>query len=505
MRNSRQAGRLAITSALVVALSALGASATAAAGRGIDPQVALGDAQLRTVPAGNGVPQRSATAPDARSPLPDGYAETEYFLEGSSSVYAGPATGPATLESTDHHFATRLLVRAPADATEFSETVWVEPLNTTGGGDFDAVWGSIGPLVAERGDAWVGVTVRAGQVERLQTFDPVRYADMDLPENTYAWEILRQVGALLKSNDPNNPIDGLRAERVYMVGYSQSAVDVATFMLAFNGVTRRANGKAIYDGYLIGGRQANLSPLQSGDTIIPQFEYGKIEDVDVPVIDVEAQADVEGFSVEVPTALAQSEGLAGADEIDTPTFTYTTPGGATVRRPDSNRKIDHFRLFEIAGASHGTGGSPECTDGSSSFPIALFIRAAAARLADWAENGAAPPQGPRIQLATRDDVSDSKADEDGNAVGGVRSPFVDVPLSHYEPHSGPAPTCKLRGVETPLGADVIAERYGDAARYMKEFTKSLDRTIEAGFLLEIDRDAILDAQSVRASAVFGTQ
>jgi hypothetical protein len=227
-----------------------------------------------------------------------------------------------------------------------------------------------------------------------------------------------------------------------------------------------------------------------------------IEDVDVPVINIEPQSDVEGFSVEVPTALAQSEGLAGAEDITTPTFTYTTPGGATVRRPDSNKKDDHYRGYEIAGASHGTGSSPDCI-GSSSFPIGLFTRAAAANLARWAEDGVAPPKGPRIQLATRGDVSDAEPDEYGNGVGGVRSPFVDVPLSHYEVHSGPGGLCKLRGNETPLAADVMTERYGDAAQYMKDFTKSLDRTIDAGFLLELDREAILEAQEIRANAAFG--
>jgi hypothetical protein len=61
----------------------------------------------------------------------------------------------------------------------------------------------------------------------------------------------------------------------------------------------------------------------------------------------------------------------------------------------------------------------------------------------------------------------------------------------------------LRRPRELLGADVLAERYGDAAQYMKEFTKSLDATIEAGFLLELDRQAILDAQQLRANEAFG--
>jgi hypothetical protein len=55
-----------------------------------------------------------------------------------------------------------------------------------------------------------------------------------------------------------------------------------------------------------------------------------------------------------------------------------------------------------------------------------------------------------------------------------------------------------------LSIDVLRGLYGDAAGYMKAFTKRLDATIKAGFLLKLDRPAILDAQEIRANEVFGT-
>ena len=120
------------------------------------------------------------------------------------------------------------------------------------------------------------------------------------------------------------------------------------------------------------------------------------------------------------------------------------------------------------------------------------------------EKGTAPKPAPRLTLATNDKVSVAKTDEYGNAVGGVRSPFVDVPLSKYEAHT-PGATCTTFGNETPLGADVLHQKYGDAATYMKEFTKSLDKAIAAGTLLQSDRQAILDAQQPRANQMFAAQ
>ena len=106
-----------------------------------------------------------------------------------------------------------------------------------------------------------------------------------------------------------------------------------------------------------------------------------------------------------------------------------------------------------------------------------------------------PPVAPRIVLAKRDDVSVTENDEHGNALGGIRSPFVDVPLFRYAVHTGPGPFCILSGNETSLGGDVLTSLYGDEDGYWDVFTASLDKTIKAGFLLELDRKALLDTQA----------
>jgi hypothetical protein len=123
-------------------------------------------------------------------------------------------------------------------------------------------------------------------------------------------------------------------------------------------------------------------------------------------------------------------------------------------------------------------------------------------LARWAEDDVAPPKAPRIELATLDDVSVTENDEHGNALGGVRSPFVDVPLFRYAVHTGPGPFCILSGNETSLGAEVLERLYGDEDGYMEAFTASLDETIDAGFLLQLDRQPILDVQRARANEAF---
>jgi hypothetical protein len=463
-------------------------------------QVDVDQLTVAPMPGGKGVPQRSATVADARQPLPSDYAESEFLVSGTAAEYTGPATGPATVASEDHPFATRVLVRTPADPADFSGRVWLEPFNTSGGGELDAVWSSLAPLITDEGDAWIGVTVRASQTGRLKEFDAARYAGVALTNNDHGWDALRSVGTLVKLNPDQSPLADYDVKHLYMAGYSQSGVDAATFAGAFNRMTRLGDGASVYDGYFLGGHAGNLSPLESGSSIIPKFESAPLPPIDVPVIDFESQSDAEGFQVDVPVSLAREAGLAGADEATGDTIPYVNPGGASIRQPNTDEDDDHLFLFEVAGAPHSTNASEGCP-GVTTFPTAYFTRAAAALLVAWAEKGTTPPDADRLELAVDDAVSAAATDEVGNAKGGVRSPFVDVPLSRYEVH-GPPPRCRSAGNEIALPKDELVKRYGSAAAYLERFTTSLDRTIKARFLLQLDRQRILDAQEARAEELF---
>jgi hypothetical protein len=496
-------GRTAIGMIVVtVGLSTLVGVARADTAKAPSKQVDLTGVVVKPTPAGNGVPQRSATDPTSRQPLPGNYTETEFLLEGKAAAYKGPAAGPVKVQTTGSEFVTRLLVRAPTSPADFSGTVWVEPLNTSSGGDSDAVWRSTAPLIADRGDAWIGVTVRAGQVPLLQKFDAVRYADLNIQSNGDAWDMLRDVGALVKTNSPKSPLAGTKVKHVYVAGYSQSGSDAATLASAFNDVTRLRNGSPVFDGYLVGGRGGFLTPLQSSASIIPSFETAKPRPVDSPLIDFEAQSNVEGTAITVPTVLLQQAGVAGADKITTPTSTYTVSGGAYVRRPDTNTKTDRFRLVEVPGSPHAPGTGSGCDGNGSTFPVGAFFEAWGANLVRWAAKGEAPASVPRIDLATSAQVSTSKTDQYGNALGGLRSPLLDVPLSKYDARSTGLASCWQTGNETVLPAATLKQLYGDAQGYMTKFTTALDSAIKKGYLLEIDRQAILDLQQAKANTAF---
>ena len=135
---------------------------------------------------------------------------------------------------------------------------------------------------------------------------------------------------------------------------------MATFAGAISTDTRMEDGTSVYDGFLPAAHSGSLTPLQSGTGALPSFEFEPVGATDVPVIDLETQADVEGF-------------IAPIDE----TTSYTNPGGFSVRQDDGDDPEDLYRLYEVAGAPHAPS-IPGC-DGPGRRTDAYFLRGASSR------------------------------------------------------------------------------------------------------------------------------
>ena len=273
---------------------------------------------LREMPAGAGVPETSATRSpsefdEALPEFSDEYTEVEYLLSGTANTYTGPVTGPPEVAGGGHRYVTRILARHPKRLARFSGRVVVEPFNTTYGVDRDALWLHVATLLQAQGDAWIGISVRAWSSEELKRRDSQRYADVDIGSNDLVWDLLRAIGTLVTRGDQHSPLRDLPVRHVYLGGYSQSALDTATFAAAFGDV---------YDGFFPTSHAASLTPLALGEGL-PRFEYVPMPAVGVPVIEVQSQSDVEGF---------------GFDE-------FVNPGSASVRRAGQRRRRRSFPVI----------------------------------------------------------------------------------------------------------------------------------------------------------------
>jgi hypothetical protein len=168
---------------------------------------------------------------------------------------------------------------------------------------------------------------------------------------------------------------------------------------------------------------------------------------------------------------------------------------SAVRQPDSDR----FRLWEVTGTAHADvhlvgplANLIDCGAAINNGPMHLVAKAALRGLETWVRTGHPPPTAPRLEL---DDQATPQVrrDADGIALGGLRTPPVDVPVDVLSGVPGPSRDviCILLGSTTPLSDARIAELYPSRADYVQQYEAASDAAIQSGFIVEADRDALL--------------
>jgi len=418
-------------------------------------------------------------------PAPDyaaaGFTETEYVVTGTAVSYgadAQPGDGRWRLRPEDDApYATRIVVRRPADPAEFSGTLVAEWLNVSSGQDSAPDWTYLQPEILRRRHAWVGVSAQYVGVEGgvasvttelgspgLKGNDPERYAGLHHPGDAFAFDMFTQVVGGLSGAGPAND---LGIECLLAAGESQSGLALTTYV---NGVHPLA---PTFDGFLIhsrGGVAAPLGERGTGLVMDAVLRGGPVtirDDLDVPVLVVVTEGDL-----------------------------FDRIGYLPARQPDTDR----FRLWEVAGAAHADGfivGEFEeflgCEVPVNRGQQSFVLRAALRHLDAWARGGAAPPAAERLVV----DVDGFALDANGNVRGGVRTPRVDAPVEVLSgrPWPGASVACRLFGSTVPLPMARLRELYADREAYLAAYGRAADAAIQAGFVLPEDREALLaDAQ-----------
>jgi hypothetical protein len=446
-----------------------------------------------------------------------GYAEEEYIVSGTANVYGWQGSGLSIGVANSGPYSTRILVRKPTSQARFSGNVVVEALNPSYGFDLDYIWAAEHTQLlfhdaAARGDAWVGITVKPSSITALQRFNPGRYGTLSManplplsdvcsnlaPEFTATteqgleWDVISQVGATLKSNQAPSPLDGLVVQQVYAAGYSRGANDLVTYANAFGKVVSLPNGKPVYDGYLLGAAVGGPSTIsQCATWYAPGDPHSVVQPNRVPIIRVNTQSDF-GWWFGAPKT-----GVSAASTLN--------------RRPDHDGIGDQFRLYEIPGASHlwrypeqffpnadelstigaGVVGYTCSEPVGNTFPLQYFLNGALANLDRWSRTGTPPVRGDRIALNNAGTNAETTlTDGWGNALGGVRSPFVDAPRATYTAYSSGG-GCGAWGHQTTFASSLLTSTYPGQS-YVSQVTRGTLKLLAAGWLTPTDAHAILN-------------
>ena len=133
---------------------------------------------------------------------------------------------------------------------------------------------------------------------------------------------------------------------------------------------------------------------------------------------------------------------------------------------------------------------PEVT---SEQPILSYIfHSAFANLDRWVRDGTPPPRAPRLQLQNVGTPQARVAtDASGNGLGGVRTPYVDVPIATYHMHhEGGAPLCRQFGYEERFGWARLESMYGSYTRYAAKVQQAVDTAVTERWITETDGQKI---------------
>jgi hypothetical protein len=411
-----------------------------------------------------------------------GYVEEEFFAAGTATSYAADGTLSVDGRWSVHPdqsapYQTRLVVRRPADPAAFNGTVVVEWMNVSGGADSDPQFGYFGPEILRDGFAYVDVSAQALGInggrgivpgappsKGLKATDPDRYGSLVHPGDQFAFDIFSQVAAAIRSPGATPVLGPLRARHILATGQSQSAMQLTTYLDAVDPLAHA------FDGYLVQSRFNVATALQPGAANTPPAGVKIRDDLGVPVLMYETETDV-GPMVNFGPA----------------------------RQPDTGE----IRTWEVAGTAHIdgylSGTSSGCPNGPNLGPGHYVDDAAIHALAAWVANGLPPATATPLQLDTAQPTTVVR-DEHGNAMGGVRTPSVDVPVAALSGQADPPGSflCGLVGTTKPFDASTLTSLYHDQAGYLARFRTSLDRAIAGGFILAADRDAYL-ADAMRVS------
>jgi hypothetical protein len=108
-------------------------------------------------------------------------------------------------------------------------------------------------------------------------------------------------------------------------------------------------------------------------------------------------------------------------------------------------------------------------------------------LDQWVRKGIAPPRGASIELKNAGASDASVAlDEYGHGKGGVRSPYVDVPVATYFTNSNGPGTCAELGHKAAFDSSRFTSLYGTPAKYAEKVAQSVDALVRQRWLTASD-------------------
>jgi Alpha/beta hydrolase domain len=455
---------------VTVILFALALTATQAFAKEAPVRFSTAGAQQGCLPKLEGpIPSTSRSKAYSRLETPPkGYLEEEFFI--SCDVQGKP-------------YKTLVHIVRPTDAASASGILIVEPWHF---GNNWTIFNSLKAYLVLHHDSTMIVVARYGLAEKfMKPADPARYGSLSLPDLPLtASEVLAQAGALAKLRR----IPGLVVRHMILAGHSETGARTRQYILDEHD-RARVNGKSVYDGYF--PNQAAVGETE-GQVPVPE--------TDVPVIEIQGER-------ELIADFQRGKGQVIYRRPDGPNYRlYEVPGmshvSTRVLPADFNANYGTV-VGESSAKAYANPAGWNCDSPNfTPFPLPEVKAAALDNLVRWVDQGIPAPHAPQIETA--DEGRSIKRDRFGNALGGVRTVYLDVPIATYTsingayPKNPNGPRCDHIGSYKPFTREQLQSLYPTHEDYVRKFNARLDELVSEHWYLPEDAQA-LRAEAARAA------
>tara|TARA_R110000850_G_scaffold276258_1_gene417884 strand:- start:3463 stop:4923 length:1461 start_codon:yes stop_codon:yes gene_type:complete len=416
-----------------------------------------------------------------------GYSEKEFILSGTAVSYlpkGGLSLGTGgrwdVEENDSAAYITRAVVYQPLDAEAFNGTVIVEWMNVTSGSDSSPVWTYTHNELIREGYALISLSAQAAGVASTKTMDPERYASLLHPGDNYSYDIFSQAGQAVRDH-ADVLLNGLQPKRVLAAGESQSAYRLVSYVNAVHPLV------TVYDGYLLQSRLANAAPLAVADDVSGSTEIRS--DLGVPVLMFQTETDVNEATRQADTSTYRLWEVAGTAHFD-------VYGGGIGLIDTGHGEGAVLALEALLDPPSTVFGFINCDKPINAGPMSFVLSAAVHALNEWVTTGTPPASAETLQATDFVPYSPVYArDAQGNALGGIRTPFVDVPLAALSGtgNTGGGGFCLLFGTTEPLSAGELDTLYPTQEAFVTAWTAATEAAVERGHIRPVDGQALIDA------------
>ena len=337
----------------------------------------------------------------------------------------------------------------------------------------------------------------------LKGWNPKRYAPLFDPGDQYSYDIFSQGAQAVRHPRGISPLGNLKIKHLFADGQSQSAAEL--------------------DDYVSSGADA-AARLFNGFLVDADAHHALLSRYRVPTIDVWGEESAQ------PVAKTTSHNdviweVTGMGHIDYWSLEQLEAYAARtiLGRPLETRIQE--QAAELAAGAYGQQGlntSATCA-GDGQFPRRYVLDAALTDLETWAATGRPPPSAPPLKFNGLGQIINAVPpggpvpllptenvnltglalspftlvrSDDGMAVGGLRLPFITVPVASYN-----GDECVLLGTSVPFSATKLKDLYPTHADYVAKMVVATRTSVQERYMTE--RDGIDLLSRVCASGIPG--